>query len=203
MLYIFPIVEGQGDERATPVLIRNLFHNRFHYFEIEVLHPYRLPKGKMKIANEWPPVLSLAVERLNDRASAAGDKALLLVMCDADDDCPVELKSTIEEYLVGGAGNITVEFVAPSPEYETWFLSAAQSYINHADCVDEILVIPNFNEIRGAKEYFERNILRPNRYYSETVDQAKFSSILDFSTLPERNCRSLRRFIDIFARLID
>lgn len=202
MLYVFPIVEGQGDERAIPVLIRNLLNNRFEHYEFEVLHPYRMPKGKMKQPSEWPPVSTLVFNRLKERMSAPTDKGLVLVMCDADDDCPVELKATIQQNVVVPADKIELHFVAPSREYETWFLSAVQCFTGHQDCVDPIPDVNNLNQIRDAKGYFEQHILKPNRFYSETVDQAKFSAIIDFAAIPENNCRSLKRFVDIFARIL-
>ncbi|MBB4504592.1 DUF4276 family protein [Rhizobium leguminosarum] len=202
MLYVFPIVEGQGDERAIPVLIRNLLNNRFEHYEVEVLHPYRMPKGKMKQASEWPPVSTLVFNRLSERVVAPADKGLVLVMCDSDDDCPVELKATIQQNVAVSPDKIELHFVAPLREYETWLLSAVQSFAGHQDCVDPIPNVGDLDQIRDAKGYFERHILKPKRFYSETVDQAKFSSILDFSIFPEDNCRSLKRFVDIFARIL-
>ncbi|GES45086.1 hypothetical protein RsS62_43380 [Rhizobium dioscoreae] len=135
---------------------------------------------------------------------AESDEDLLLVLatCDADNDCPVELKQAIDDFSAIRDERIRFEFVAPQPEYETWFLAAATSFAGHKDCVDVIQPIQNLDAIIDAKGYFERHILKENRYYSETVDQAKFSSIIDLTNNPEANCRSLRRFIDVFSRII-
>lgn len=57
-------------------------------------------------------------------------------------------------------------------------------------------------QIRDAKGYFESHILKPDRYYSETIDQAKFSSLIDFSLNPEESSRSLKRLLDVFERVI-
>lgn len=202
MLYIFPIVEGHGDERALPVLIRHILNVRFNYFEYCVLHPYRLPKGKIQQKDAWDAVISLASERLLGMANSEHDVLLILATCDADDDCPVELKQILDDFSNTRAERILFEFVAPQPEYETWFLAAAHSFAGHKDCVDVIQPIQNLNAIRDAKGHFERHILKENRYYSETVDQAKFSAIIDFSLNPETECRSFRRFIDVFERII-
>lgn len=67
MILVYPIVEGHGDERALPVLIRRLLENKFSFYEVTVFHPYRLPKGKMKHAQEWPGIVSLACERPDGR----------------------------------------------------------------------------------------------------------------------------------------
>lgn len=203
MLYIFPIVEGHGDERALPVLIRHLLGTKFGFYQCEVLHPYRLPKGKMKQADEWAGVIGLACERLKERTTDQEDAALILVVCDADDDCPVDLKNLVDGFVDIHDVNISFEFVAPQPEYETWLLASAASFVGHPDCIDNAPHIPDLLGIRNAKGYFEQYILKPGRFYSETVDQAKFSSLINFGLSPESNCRSLRRFIDIFQRIVN
>ncbi|OWV78026.1 hypothetical protein ATY77_29610 [Rhizobium sp. R634] len=202
MLYVYPIVEGHGDERALPVLIRKLLNERFGIYEVDVAKAYRLPKGKMKRAEEWPGILALARERLQASRQNHDDKALILVVCDADEECPVELKELIEKHMGAEDAFVKHAFVAPQPEYETWFLAAADSFANHADCVQPIPPIGNLLQIRDAKGYFERNILKQGRFYSETVDQPKFSALVSFALQPENGCRSLKRFIDVFDRLI-
>jgi hypothetical protein len=200
MILVYPIVEGHGEERALPELIRNFLHNKYEYYEFEILHPYRLPRDKMK-KSDLLPVIELGTQRLKDRVSP-GDVGLVLCVCDADDDCPVTLKNQIDRNVDTGNEQIHFAFVAADREYETWFLAAVNSFSNHQDCVNNLPAIDNLLNIRDAKGYFERHVLKDGRYYSETVDQAKFSSLIDFSLAPENNSRSLRRLLRIFERII-
>ncbi len=202
MIIIYPIVEGHGDERAMPILIRRLLSERFGFYEVKVLHPYRLPKGKMLHADQWPAVVSLACERLNDARENEDDVVLILVVCDADDDCPVELKNTMEDHVAAVISDTNFEVVVPQPEYESWFLAAANSFVGHSDCRENVAAVTDILRIRDAKGYFERNILKEGRFYSETVDQPKFSALLNFNGMPEAESRSLRRLIDVFSRLL-
>lgn len=203
MLYIYPIVEGHGDERALPVLLRNILNSRFLFYDFQILHPYRLPKGKMKLEAEWGGVISLAEDRLNAECVGEGDHGLILIVCDADDDCPVSLKTQIDGF-VSDAGHVhSFAFVAAHREYESWFLAAAQSFAEHNDCTNSIVAVENIIQIGNAKGYFEKNILKEGRFYSETVDQPKFSAVIDFSLMPENNSRSLKRLLDVLQSAVE
>ncbi|MFT4162934.1 DUF4276 family protein [Shinella sp.] len=200
MIIVYPIVEGHGDERAIPVLIRRLLAQRFSFYEVNVLHPYRLPKGKMLQADQWPGVINLACERLKDTRQTDSDTTLILVVCDADDDCPVELKAQMDAHAAAANCDAIFEVVVAQREYESWFLAAATSFVGHADCREDIAAVNDILSIRDAKGYFERNILRDGKYYSETVDQPKFSAVIGFDNTPEKDNRSLRRLIDVFSK---
>ncbi|TCM58801.1 uncharacterized protein DUF4276 [Rhizobium sp. PP-F2F-G48] len=201
MNLIYPIVEGHGEERAAPALIRRALSQKMDVYDVHVFSPYRLPRGKMLQGYEWIGPVMLAQERLKAASTDSNDTLLILAMCDADDDCPVILKQKIDSFIEPLNLDVQFEFVAPDKEYEAWFLAAAPSFAGHPDCREELPNMPLLETIRGAKGYFEKHILRDGRYYSETVDQAKFSSLIDYSLNPEMNCRSLQRFLSVLSRL--
>ncbi|NTE34862.1 DUF4276 family protein [Agrobacterium tumefaciens] len=203
MLYIYPIVEGHGDERALPVLLRNILNSRFLFYDFKILHPYRLPKGKMKLEAEWGGVISLVNDRLSAECLDEDDRGLILVVCDADDDCLVSLKTQIDGFVNTTGHEHNFSFVAAHREYESWFLAAAESFSGHNDCAQSVVSVQNILQISDAKGYFERNILKDGRFYSETVDQPKFSAVIDFTLMPENNNRSLKRLLDILQSAVE
>lgn len=198
--HIFCIVEGHGEERAIPNIIRR-YLNYIGVFDISIFRPYRMGKGKFTKTAEILEVIHLGCSRI--RADfQEGDSALVLIICDSDGDCPVDLRRKIEESLIDKKFIIEeIHVVICHCEFETWFLAGSQSFSGNIDCKSEIPHFDNPEKIRDAKGIFEKEILKEGRYYSETVDQQKFASLLDFSLHPENESRSLRRFIDVIDRL--
>jgi len=84
---IFPIVEGHGEISAVPELLRRLAHEEFRNYQLEVMRPFRLPRGRI-LADAG---LEKAVELGARKLAADGRTGAILVLLDADDDCPAVL----------------------------------------------------------------------------------------------------------------
>jgi hypothetical protein len=80
------IVEGHGEVDAFPALVRNIAAQVFGGWNVRVGKPHRLPKGKMTTAE-----IERAVTFQGFRAGATGG---VLIIVDADDDCPISLPAT-------------------------------------------------------------------------------------------------------------
>jgi hypothetical protein len=201
MLHIFPVVEGHGEEVAVPVLLRNFFGSRHAIYDVNIYRPYRLPRGKMTKADQWDGILTLAIRRIEDGMSE-GDRGLVLVLCDSDDDCPISVRESIESQIRITSSRVDFQVVVAQKEFEAWFLTCRASFEGHHECVQPIPQIDDIPLIRDAKGYFERSILKPGRYYSEVVDQPKFSALINFKVDSENNDRSLRRFTEVLSRAV-
>ncbi|MFZ2099882.1 MAG: hypothetical protein WAU86_04895, partial [Oricola sp.] len=94
-----------------------------------------------------------------------------------------------------------IEPIIADKEYESWFLAGAPSFAAHTDCIDHPVIPENSEQIRDAKGFFEREILKPGRFYSETVDQAKFTGSLNLALQPELNSRSFHHLITTVGRI--
>jgi hypothetical protein len=198
MLHIFCIVEGHGEERAYPALLRNYFNDYRQRFDIKIYNPYRLPKDKFQKQEVISEVVQYARRKLLSFVGEA-DSGLILISRDSDGECPLELRKDIESKIAIIEGGIEASVVICDREFEAWFLAASQSFVGHPDCVAAIPQFPNADSIQDAKGVFERKVLKEDRYYSETVDQPKFAAQIDFHANPEAQSRSLRRLAGVLA----
>jgi hypothetical protein len=174
---IQPIVEGDGEVEAFPVLLRRL-RNEAAAWNLEVGRPLRQKRTQL-VQRES---LSKAVEV----ALLQPECAAILILFDADDDCPAELGPVIQAWAEeASAGRAPCAVVLAKCEYEAWFLATLDP--PHATPED----------IRGAKEELARRLLGR---YSPTVDQASLSAALDLPGAYQRS-RSFRRLVNVFGAL--
>lgn len=200
-LRVFCVVEGHGDVFAFPVLLRRLCAEVFGLHNIAVEPPYRLPKGRITIAEHLVPVLELGISRLNGRAEE-GDILLLLVSRDADEDCPVKVAATIAAIAATVAGTTICKAVIPNVEYEAWLLAGATPLASHADCSDAAYDVADADAVKNPKAEFEKKVLLPDRFYAETIDQPKFSAQISLSEETFAKSRSLRRLRDVIEQAV-
>lgn len=186
-LSIFAIVEGHGERDAVPLLLRRLAHECFSRFDVNVLPPMRLTRGK--ILN--PYHLKRAVELGRRRIHEYGPNGGIMILFDADDDCPKERSEQVLAAIGAGDLDVRVSVVMPKREYEAWFLAAALSLRGRRNVSSTAEPPDDPEEIRGAKEYFMKRILVPNAAYSETADQAAYTARMNFKDVMA--CRSFRK----------
>ncbi|ADD28934.1 DUF4276 family protein [Meiothermus ruber] len=144
-----PIVEGHGEVEALPILIRSFFPS------LQVQRPLRVQRNRfLNDPQERRRFLALAQNNL-------GQQGAILVLLDADEDCPAELAPSLLSQLRQDA-RLSCHLVLAKCEFETWFLAGADALgLGRAPVAVET--------IRGAKEEIKRRM----GYYSETVDQPK------------------------------
>jgi hypothetical protein len=186
---IFPIVEGHGEQEAIPVLLRRMAEY-CGKFNVTVLPPYRLSKNTIIHRPErFDAVLRLAEGRLRETGSGAG----LVICLDSDGDDPVKLRNTIQTRLEDIDNEIKTCPIIPVREYEAWFLAAAAGFREHPRCRADAAYDGDPEAVNGAKQRFEAVVLRDGEVYSETVDQAKFTALMNFELA--RRCHSFERFM--------
>ena len=81
---LIAIVEGYGEVAAVPVLLRRVLHEKLQRYDVGIEPPIRVPKNKLLKPDELERTVNLAARR-----TSATDGIIVLV--DADDDCPAEL----------------------------------------------------------------------------------------------------------------
>lgn len=177
MFVVAPIVEGHGEVRAVPLLLRRIAFEICGRAEIHVLPPHRIPRNRIVSeagSDDLTRAVELAVRKIRNEDS---DGAVMLLL-DADDDCPAELGPALLARIA--RPDVKMSVVLAKREYEAWFLAAARSIVQHTG-VDLDVAIPNAEAIRGAKEHFERHLMAPGANYRETVDQPRFTTWLDLT----------------------
>ena len=183
MRFIVPIVEGPGDEAAAPVLMRRILHERIGRYDVDVLRPKRArDRGAL-------------VKRLEDfmgYAAITNGCAAILVLLDADRDCPMDLGMGLACRARFIDIGIPTAVVCAKREYESWFLASDESFQGDAE------------EFGGAKNWLNRKVAS-GLAYKETRDQVRFSAMMDIDAAFEasRSFRRLCNAVDELVRFVD
>ncbi len=185
------VIEGKGEVEAIPLLVRRISRELFGAFGVQTTRPVRITKSSLVRPGELERAIRLA--QINNRFQGP-----VLVVLDADDDCPAELGQTLKSRAMAVAQPGSVSIVIPKPEFETWFLAAAQSLAGKRGLRAELSPPQDVEAIRGAKEWLSRN-MAPCRKYSPSVDQAALVAGMDLRSA--RACRSFDRLCREIARV--
>jgi len=189
---IQPIVEGHGEVKAVPVLLRRLLAEA-QVYDFQVGNPIR--RKRSQFVQEEPLRQSVRIARLQKDCRA------ILILFDSDDDCPKELASQIEEWATEEAGEIPCCVVMAHREYEAWFLASIASLRGERGIRRDAESHPEPERPRNAKHQLESR-MHSGLSYSETADQAAFTARLDFAVAYSR-CRSFRKMATAFGRLLE
>jgi hypothetical protein len=116
----------------------------------------------------------------------------VLVLLDADDDCPRDLAETLLQRAKSET-RLPVSVVLPQMEFEAWFL-ACKEKLRGVRGIREDATSPEHPEgIRGAKGQLSRNMV-PGRRYIEVDDQVALVEKMDIQLCKEQ-CRSFRKLV--------
>ena len=189
-MIIQPIVEGQGDLAAVPLLLRRL-RDEAQAWGLEVGRPHRKQRTQLVKKDSLQSAVRVAAMRENCAA--------ILVLFDADDDCPKELAPTLEEWAREAAGGKPCAVVMANREYEAWFIASIEALRGRAAILPDAVSHPDPEAPRDAKGELERRMTR-GASYSPTVDQAPLTAHLDLE-IAYRRCRSFRKLVSAFGAL--
>lgn len=185
---VYPIVEGHGDVAAVRALVRRFAQELHAVYDYAILEPFRLPRTKFSQDAEVARALRAAAVKLTGFA-----KPCVLVLMDADDDCPAEQHARIMRLAAGLALPVPVSFVMPVREYEAWFIHCLDAGKTHPDVREAPPIPADVAAIRDAKTWFRANVLAPGRPYSPSVDQAKYTYLIDLAATHDRSLVKLRK----------
>ncbi|MFN2638261.1 MAG: hypothetical protein ABR585_14690 [Gemmatimonadaceae bacterium] len=90
------------------------------------------------------------LERAVRFAAISADVVLLLV--DADDDCPAKLGPELQKRMQTVAGQTSSVAIIANREYESWFLAGIESLRGSCGISADASCPSNIEDIRGAKE---------------------------------------------------
>ena len=173
MLRIVPIVEGHGEVKAVPILLRRIAARVAPAREMDVLRPIRVRRQRFLKEGE----LERNVEIAARRAGAAG---CVLILIDAEEDCPGQLAPDILRRAQETRSDRAIRVVLAKMEYEAWLLAAVESIAGKRGIVESVRPLRRPESIRGAKERLS-SLMPPGRSYSETLDQPALTAIFDLA----------------------
>ena len=192
---IAPVVEGHGEVNALPPLLRRIAAD-LGVYDIEIHPPIR--KGRSILATEAGIVA--AVEQASYRVPGDGG---VLVLFDADDDCPVDLVSRLLVPARKVRQDKTISLVVANREFEAWFLAGASSLVGKCGLPEDFASPVDPESKRDAKGWISDAMRRASGHpYKEVVDQPKLASVFDMKTARE-NSPSFNKFWREVAKLVE
>lgn len=191
---IASVVEGDGEISALPVLLRRLMHET-EIWDTDILRPYQVDRGRLV----RPGGLEAAVEAQARRVPADHPGGILVVI-DADDDCPASLGPSLLARAEATRPDRRTAVVLANREFEAWFLASAPSLSGRAGLAEHLEVPPDSETRRDCKGWLTHH-RRDGVPYRPTVDQAALTQDMDLD-LARANSLSFDKFCRDITYLI-
>ena len=194
---IVPIVEGDGEVKAIPNLLRRVLGERHGRYDIRIQRPINA-RGKTKLLKKLDSFLEYA--RRDQECGA------VLVLLDGDEDCPRDLAACLAQTASGLNLGVPVAIVCAHREYEAWFVANLDS--GTGDKIRATLELSETAVYEGDVE----SIASPKGWiqvrmpqssgYKETQDQSALTPFIDIEHTQKRS-RSFRRLCHAVEELLD
>ncbi len=184
MIPIASIVEGDGEVAALPILLRRMNDRWPGAGFAHPLAPIRVRRDRfLNRDDEFRKQLLLA-------AAKSGEGGWVLVVLDADDDCPANLAETIHARARACVPHVRLSVVLANREYEAWFLAAARSLDGLRGFCCPAGGHPDAESPRSAKDWMRQHMQGTS--YKEVLDQPAFTAQFDLQQAFD-NSRSFRK----------
>ncbi len=154
MRNLVAIVEGHGEVQAVPILIRRIAEAVSPGVVPEVSRPMRVKRSGLLKEGELERAIDLA-------ARTVGADGRILVLLDADRDCPAELGPRILLRANAARNDRLIRVVLAKVEYEAWFLAAADSIAGLRGLREDATAPVDPESIRDAKGWLRPHARRP------------------------------------------
>jgi hypothetical protein len=159
-----------------------------------VLKPIRIPRSKLLTisqgdrcvipnAAELTRAVEYAAKRLRAR-DANPLPGLILILFDTNGDCAATLAPAVLQCAAARAPNYEIACVLPNPEYETWFVGAAESLEDYLKLSPDDPIPDNPESQKSRKGWIEKRFKRVK--YSETADQPVLTARMDLDLCRKR-----------------
>ena len=196
MTTIVPVVEGDGDVAALPILLSRILLERYSRPDVVVAHGKTMvvkANGRPKLENRFEDFLQHAQNKPECDA--------ILVLLDTDVDCPVELARSLLQRCKQLGLTIPVEIVCAHREYESWFLASLDTIRGRRGISDTATLSQNAEDIPDPKHWLTDH-MPYGQAYKETTHQAALTQHIDIG-MAHTNSRSFRRLCHALELLVD
>lgn len=178
---IATVVEGQGEVAAVPVLLRRLAAECAPGVWLDPPRSHRVGRGEL--------LKSGGIERVVEQA---GPVTGVLVLIDADDDCPAERGPELLARAQQARPDRCVSVVLANREFEAWFLAAAPSLGGVRGLKPGLEAPDDPEKPRDCKGWLTRH-RSDSQSYKPTADQAALAAKFDLQ-LARENSSSFEKF---------
>lgn len=193
---LVPIVEGDGEMEAVPLLVRKVLEGRCGRLDVAVAKP-KNAHSKDKLVRD--------LERYVRYAAMTPGCEGILVLLDVHDDCAKGLAPDLAQRSRELNLRVPVAIVCAVREYEAWFLASLEtlrgkSIKGKPGLLDSAEYTQPVEQLSGVKEWLTKH-MPPGRAYKETTDQAPLTEHIDFTLAFDRS-RSFRRLCHAVVQLV-
>ncbi len=165
------IVEGDGEVKAVPVLIRRIAWDLYPEITIIVETPIRAPRYQVVKDGELESRIELAAQKI-------GGQGAIFIILDSEGDCPAHLGPELLQRASQIRSDIPIAVVIAKNEFEAWFLATAESLRGQRGLKEDIDSPEDPETIRDAKGWLSKR-MEDSRTYHETRDQPALTALFD------------------------
>lgn len=195
MRTIVPIVEGDGDADALPELLARILQDKYGRYDVAVV------RGKTKVVKaNGRQNLEKKLEKFLGHAQNKPNCGAILVLVDADEDCPVTLAGDLTQRCNQIGIRCPVQIVCACREYESWFLASLGTIKGRHGIATTAALSGDAEAVPNPKQWLSEQ-MPSGQAYKETTHQASLSSVIDLD-LALRNSRSFRRLCRALEQLL-
>ena len=195
MPVIVPIVEGDGDAVALPNLLTRILAEKYGRGDVLVAQGRQ---GVVKANGRQN--LERKLDRFLGHAQNRPGCAAVLIVVDADDDCPAELAARLRERCHDIGTRCPVEIVCACRSYEAWLLASLETIRGSYGIPDAAALPADADGIPDPKRWLTDQ-MPAGQVYKPTTHQPSLSSAID-PFLAHRNSRSFRRLCHALEQLV-
>jgi hypothetical protein len=170
------VVEGHGEVPGLPKLLHRIARGQ-SIPDLRTPLPFRRNRGSLV----RPGGIEAAVKAMAQQITEDGG---VLVVLDADDDCPADLGPALLRRAQDARPDVRVSVVLANKEFEAWFLAGASSLAGDHGFPRDLASPDKPESIRDAKGWLTKHRVG-GPPYRPTVDQAPLASAFDMKQARE------------------
>ena len=178
MVTIVPVVEGDGDASAFPELLARILWEKYNRYDVSVA----LGKTKVVKANSRQKLENKLDNFLKHAQNKPGCEAILILV-DADNDCPVTLAQRLTQRCDEIGTSCPVQIVCAHRTYESWFLASLNTVKGRHGIPDTAALSRDAEDVPNPKRWLSDQMPR-GQAYKETTHQASLSRVIDLDLGP-------------------
>jgi hypothetical protein len=194
---IVTVVDGHGEVSALPVLLRRIAYWLTPQSVLDIPRPYRLPRQNLIASGGIEDAVTVAIAGARDLACG---RTGILVMIDADDDCPCELGSRLLKRIRLARPDIASAVVLANRDFEAWFLAAASSLGGCRGLPQGLQPLLDPEKPRDCKGWLTAH-REDGHPYRPVSDQAALAAAIDLN-LARENSPSFAKLVRDVERLL-
>jgi hypothetical protein len=203
-LYVAPIVEGPTEEGCIKIILSRIWRELLSAAdraELAVLPAN--PAHRTALTKEGHPELEEKVQRavrgVRGRIRTPEDHGFVLILIDADEDCPKDLAPRLLDRARTIRSDADIACVFAKRELENWFKAAAQSLVGVHGLPADLDAVTD-PEIGSGDAWLTRQMRKTDRKrrYEKPADAVEFAEKMDL-----QQCRTNSPSFDKLCRELE